>query len=134
MKPEFLMLAIGLLGFAVARANTEPAPCYGEKGKKNDIAGIILQSESKKPLKDVLVTAYLASKKEKAVQTDEMGNYNFEELKPGSYKFVFEKWGFKRVTKEKVVIRTDETFELNIEMIESKDFDLIPSPLLFADF
>ena len=133
MKPKFLMLTLGLLGFALAKANTglEPDP---EKGKKNDLAGIILHCESKKPLKDVVVTAYLISKKEKAVQTDEAGNYGFEELKPGTYKFVFEKSGYKRVTKEKVVVKTDEAFQLNIEMIESKDFDFVPSPLLFADF
>lgn len=132
MKPKLLMLAILLLGFAVAKANTEPDPS-NEKEKKNDLAGIILHCESRKPLKDVIVTAYLVSKKEKAVQTDEAGNYGFEELKPGTYKFVFEKSGYKRVTKEKVVVKTDEAFQLNIEMIESKDFDLVPSPLLFAD-
>ena len=135
MRSKFLSLAIGLLGFVVAKADTGPDPDPAtEKGKKNDLAGIILHGESKKPLKDVVVTAYLVSKKEKAVQTDEAGNYGFEELKPGTYKFVFEKSGYKRVTKEKVVVKTDEGFQLNIEMIESKDFNLVPSPLLFADF
>jgi hypothetical protein len=136
MKPKFLLLTIGLLSFAFAQADTgpDPEPPGCEKGKKNDLAGVILHGESKKPLKDVVVTAYLVSKKEKAVQTDETGNYGFEELKPGTYKFVFEKSGYKRVTKEKVVVKTDEGFQLNIEMIESKDFDLVPSPLLFADF
>jgi len=85
-------------------------------------------------LKDVNVTAYLVSKKEKTVTTDEVGNYSFDELKPGTYKFVFEKAGFKKVTKEKVVVKTDEGFQLNIEMIENKDFELVPSPLHFADF
>ncbi len=134
MKPKFFLLSIGLLGFAVAKANAEPEPSCELKGKKNDLAGVILHSESKKPLKDVLVTAYLVSKKEKAVQTDEAGNYGFEELKPGTYKFVFEKSGYKRVTREKIVVKPDEGFLLNIEMIESKDFNLVPSPLLFADF
>jgi len=127
-------MAISLLGFAVAKANVEPEPSCSENGKKNDLGGIILESENKKPLKAVIVTAYLVSKKEKAVQTDEMGTYGFEELKPGTYKFVFEKSGYKRVTKEKVVVRTHEAFQLNIEMIESKEFDIVPSPLIFADF
>jgi hypothetical protein len=132
MKPSLILLGIGLLGFATAKANAEPDPTA--RGKKNDLMGVILHGESKKPLKDVTVTAYLVSKKEKAVQTDEAGNYGFEELRPGTYKFVFEKSGYKRVTKEKVVVKTDEGFQLNIEMIESKEFDLVPSPLLFADF
>lgn len=134
MKPKLLLLAIGLLGVVMAKANTGPeSPCF-EKGKKNDLAGVILHSESKKPLKDVIVTAYLTSTKQKAVQTDESGNYGFDELKPGTYKFVFEKSGYKKVTKEKVVVKTDEAFQLNIEMIESKEFDIVPSPMLFADF
>ena len=134
MKLKLLLMVVGLLGFAVAKANAEPEPPCPEKGKKNDLAGIILHSENKKPLKDVIVTAYLLSKKEKAVQTDETGSYGFEELKPGTYKFVFEKSGYKKVTKEKVVVKTDESFQLNIEMIETKEFDIVPSPLLFADF
>ena len=132
MKSKLLLMAIGLLGFAVAKANVDPEPPCHEKGKKNDLAGLILHSESKKPLKDVIVTAYLVSKKEKAVQTDETGNYGFEELKPGLYKFVFEKTGYKKVTKEKVVVKTDEAFQLNIEMIETADFEIMPSPFHFT--
>jgi hypothetical protein len=47
---------------------------------------------------------------------------------------VFEKDGYKKVTKEKVSIKTDETFQLRIEMIEAEDFNLMPSPLYFTDF
>ena len=57
-----------------------------------------------------------------------------DELKAGVYKFVFEKAGFKKVTKDKVVVRTDEAFQLNIEMIQDNGFDLMPSPLHFTDF
>lgn len=133
MKPKILLLTIGVLGFAVAKANTDPNPCKDRK-KIDEINGIIIQSDSKKPLKDVSVTAYSVSKKEKTVQTDESGNYSFDELKPGTYKFVFEKAGYRKVTKEKVIVKTDETFQLNIEMIESRDFELKPSPLHFSDF
>lgn len=134
MKPKFFLLAISLLGFVVAKANADPETSDLPTGKKNDLVGVVSHAENKKPLKDVNVTAYLVSKKEKAVTTDETGVYAFDELKPGTYKFVFEKAGFKRVTKEKVVVRTDEAFQLNIEMIESKDFDIVPSPLHFTDF
>ena len=134
MQPKLIFIAVGLLGFAVANASGEPVFTDPGKGKRNDLSGVILHSESKKPLKDVMVTAYRVSKKEKAVSTDESGNYGFEELEPGTYKFVFEKSGYKKVTKERVVVKTDETFQLNIEMIESKSFHIVPSPLLFADF
>jgi hypothetical protein len=133
MKPRVFLLAIGLLGFVAAKANNDD-PGTGIKGKKDDINGLVTHSESKKPMKDVTVTAYLVSKKEKLVMTDDAGNFSFDELKPGTYKFVFEKAGFKRVTKEKVVVKADEAFQLNIEMIETSQYDLAPSPFHFSDF
>ncbi len=135
MKPKAILLAVGLLGFVAAKANgDDPGDPGNGKGKKDDLNGTVTHSDSKKPLKDVTVTAYLVSKKEKLVLTDEAGSFAFDELKPGTYKFVFEKTGFKKVTKEKVVVKTDEGFQLNIEMIESKNYDLMPSPFHFSDF
>jgi Carboxypeptidase regulatory-like domain len=138
MKNKLLLLALSLFTFVIAKANGGPDPDSGTtsvKGKKNDITGVVVSSaDNKKPLSEVNVTAYLVSKKEKVIQTDESGIYAFDDLKPGTYKFVFEKTGFKKVTKEKVVIKTDESFQLNIEMIESRNFDLVPSPLHFTDF
>ena len=127
MKQRLVLLAISLLGFVVANA------CPGDgKGKKDELNGVVLHSETRKPLKDVNITAYSISKKEKMVITDDEGNFSFDELKPGTYKFVFEKAGFKRITKEKVVIKTDEAFQMNIEMIESNDFEIMPSPFHFG--
>jgi len=130
MKPKALLITAMILGGSLcARAGNGPGD-----GKKDDINGTVTHSESKKPLKDVSVTAYLISKKEKVELTDEAGNFAFDELKPGVYKFVFEKAGFKKVTKDKVVVKTDEAFQLNIEMIQDNGFDLMPSPLHFTDF
>ena len=130
MKPKILLLMAGLFGFAVAKAG-DNGP--GD-GKKDDLNGIVIHSESKKAMKDVSITAYLVSKKEKVVLTDEDGGFSFDELKPGTYKFVFEKAGFKKITKEKVVIKADDGFQMNIEMIEKDDFDIMPSPFHFSDF
>lgn len=132
MKQKFFMLAISMLGFAAAKAG-DVAPGGPGDGKKDDLNGTVIHSENKKPLKDVTVTAYLVSKKEKIEITDEDGGFAFDVLKPGIYKFVFEKAGFKKITKEKVVIKTDEAFQLNIEMIENTDFEIMPSPFHFAD-
>lgn len=135
MKPKVILLAVGLLGFVAAKANgDDPGAGNCQKGKKDDLNGTVTHSDSKKPLKDVIVTAFLVSKKEKIVLTDEEGGFAFDELKPGTYKFVFEKAGFKKVTKEKIVVKTDEAFQLNIEMIESASYDLMPSPFHFSDF
>jgi 5-hydroxyisourate hydrolase-like protein (transthyretin family) len=106
----------------------------GEPGKKiNEIAGSVLDAETRKPLKEVVVTAYSSNKKEKFVITDEAGRFDLDDLKTGTYKLVFEKDGYRKVTKDKVVIKTDETFQMRIEMTESEGFDLMPSPFLFFD-
>jgi hypothetical protein len=124
MKLKFFLLTVSLFGFAAAKAGT----CGPGEGKKDELNGFVFHSESKKPLKDVSVTAILITKKEKVVMTDDDGSFAFDELKPGTYKFIFEKAGFKKITKEKVVIKTDEAFQMNIEMIESNDFEIMPSP------
>jgi len=119
------MLAIGLMGFVVANATEVIGP--GD-GRKDELNGTVLHAETKKPLKDVTVTAILISKKEKVEVTNDEGGFSFDELKPGTYKFVFEKAGYRKITKEKVVIKTDEAFQLNIEMIENSDYEIMPSP------
>ena len=130
MKQKLFMLAISLLGFVAVKANNGGP---GD-GKKDELNGTVVHSDTKKPLKDVSVTAVLVSKKEKIVFTEDNGTYAFDELKPGTYKFIFEKAGFKKITKEKVVIKTNEAFQLNIEMITQNDFDILPSPFHFTDF
>ncbi|MGB2704388.1 MAG: carboxypeptidase-like regulatory domain-containing protein [Chitinophagaceae bacterium] len=132
MKQKLLMLTISLLGFVAVKANNGGSG-PGD-GKKDELNGTVVHSETKKPLKDVSVTAVLVSKKEKVVFTEDNGTYAFDELKPGTYKFIFEKAGFKKITKEKVVIKTNEAFQLNIEMIAQNDFDILPSPFHFTDF
>src|SRR5687767_1006423 len=135
MKSKVLLLALGLFGFVAAKANIDdPGDPGNGKGKKDELNGVVTSSDSKKPLSNVTVTAYLVSRKEKMVMTDDEGGFAFDELKPGTYKFVFEKAGFKKVTKEKVVVKTDEAFQLNIEMIESRDYDIMPTPFHFSDF
>jgi hypothetical protein len=133
MKRKLLLLALLFSATAfVARANNGPG--NGEDCTKKDIGGGVVNADTRKPMANVVVTAYTNSKKEKAVTTDNSGNYSFNDLKPGTYKLVFEKSGFKKVTKDKVVIRGDEGFMLNIEMDEESEFPIIPGQLLFSDF
>ncbi len=127
MKPKTLLLiATFVLGSLIAKAKVDPDP-----GKKDDIMGSVMNAEGKKPLKDVSITAYLFSKKEKVVITDGTGAYAFDDLKPGIYKFVFEKEGYKKVVKEKVTVKVDEAFQLDIEMLEDNSADVMPSPSHF---
>jgi hypothetical protein len=128
MKTKILLLiSTFVLGSLIVKANgSDPVT-----GKKQDILGSVLTAEGKKPLKNVSVTAYLYSKKEKVVITDGTGAYSFDDLKPGLYKFVFEKEGFKKVVKEKVCVKVDEAFQMDIEMLEDEAADLMPSPSHF---
>jgi Carboxypeptidase regulatory-like domain len=82
-------------------------------------------------LKDVTITAVLLNKKEKYTISGIDGEYGLSELKPGVYKIVFEKDGYRKVVKEKVTIKANTQIELNIEMEQGLYFDLAPSPLHF---
>jgi hypothetical protein len=116
-----------------AKANTDPG--HGEESaKKSDLAGGVFHSESKKPLVSVVVTAYTGNKKEKVVLTDSNGNFSFDELKPGTYKFVFEKDGFKKVSRERTISRVDEGLQVKVQLEEHNSFDFMPGPSHFFDY
>ena len=132
MKIKLLLLGCLMVFASVfSKANAMSTESDGST-KKSDINGGVFHNETKKPLANVSITAYLTSnKKEKVVVSDANGNYAFDDLKPGVYKFVFEKDGFKKVTRDKVLIKTDDGFQLNVEMAEEKDFDFVPGAFNF---
>lgn len=135
MRVKLLLLTLAFSFTAlVASAKMTPPPGNGGEtsNKKVDIAGGVVSADTKRPLSNVNVVAYTNSKKEKAASTDQYGNYYFNDLKPGTYKLVFQKDGYKKVTKDKVVIRSDEGCQLNIEMEEADEFQIMPG-LLFTD-
>lgn len=105
-----------------------------ENIKKSDVMGGVFNYDTKKPLSHVSVTAYSNTKKEKVIVTDSHGNFSFNDLKPGTYRFVFEKEGYKKVIKEKYIARADEAQQLNIHMQEHASFDFMPGPSQFFDF
>jgi uncharacterized GH25 family protein len=104
-----------------------------DKSKKSDITGGVYDTDSKKPIPNVSITAFTLNKKEKVVFTDANGNFSFEDLKQGTYKFVFEKSGYRKQTKEKILTRVDEALQLNINLEEHFIFDFMPGPSHFFD-
>ncbi|MFT3701519.1 MAG: carboxypeptidase-like regulatory domain-containing protein [Agriterribacter sp.] len=121
MKLKYILSAALLLFFSAAMANndTETQPTGTPPESNIDIQllnGVVLDMDSRKPLKDVNVTAIYQSKKEKVVSTDINGGFSFVMLKPGTYRLVFEKEGYKKVIKEKVEIKEKEPVQMNIEM------------------
>jgi hypothetical protein len=130
-KLFFLTIVLAVIAFTARANNTDPS-CNGEENKKNDIAGGVIHTDTRKPLSNVSVTAYSATKKEKVVYTDANGWYAFSELRAGTYKLVFEKDGYKKVTRDKVIIRPEEGSQVNIEMDDEEEFRILPGS--FFDF
>jgi uncharacterized membrane protein len=133
MKRKILLVIASLfLCITASFANNEN---NGEKKNKAepDMTGNITHAETGKPLKDVIVTAYNTTKKEKVVLSDGSGNFSLADLKPGTYKFTFEKDGYRKYTRDKVTLKTNEDYLLNIELNEDEEvFDMIPSTLHFS--
>ncbi len=129
MKFRILLLTC-FMAIGALWANARNTSTGTTADTKKDVNGTVFSNITRKPLSNVSITAYSSTKKEKAITTDESGTFYFDDLKPGIYKFVFEKEGFKKVTKEKM-IHTDETFQLNIEMVEKEDFEFVPGTFHF---
>jgi carboxypeptidase family protein len=128
MKMKLLLSGFAISASLFANANNGNGE---DNTRKSDMMGCVFHNETKKPLKDVCITAYIASKKEQVITTNENGDYSFEDLKPGVYKFVFQKDGYKKVIKDRVFIKTDDGFQMNIEMFETEDFNFMPGAFSF---
>ena len=105
-----------------------------EKNEDPDMNGSVIAAETGKPIKDVSIIAYSNSKKEKSVFSNASGTFSMADLKPGIYKFVFQKEGYEKVVREKMVLKANEDYQLSIQMFEEENvFDLMPSPLRLTD-
>ncbi len=135
MKYKFFLFAAFALLFTVSASAADDPINGGENDvKRSDVVGGVFHNESKKPLGKVSVTVYSATKKEKVVVTDNNGNYSFNDLNPGSYKFVFEKDGYRKVVKTKTINKINAASMLNIQMEQHSTFDFMPGPSHFFDF
>ncbi len=115
-----------------AFANTGNTGGGKDKKEDPDMNGFITEAETGKPMKDVNITAYSNSKKEKSVTSNANGSFTLADLKPGIYKFVFQKDGFEKVIRDKMVLKAKEDYQLIIQMSEQENiFDMMPSPLRF---
>ncbi len=133
MKAMRLTLTAGLI-LSVLIAKADGGGGKEKKGRINgeDIYGHVTNAGTDRPLKDVTITAILLSRKEKITVTGITGEFGMDELKPGTYKLVFEKDGFKRVIKEKVTVKPNSSVQVNVEM-EDRDYDIGPTPFRFME-
>jgi Carboxypeptidase regulatory-like domain len=95
------------------------------------IYGGVHQANTNKPLRDVIITLIQQNtNREKMFQTNGSGEFGIDDLRPGTYRIVFQKDGYKKVVKDKIVVKTDNVIELQIEM-EETGYDLSPFPFHF---
>jgi hypothetical protein len=130
----FLLTLFALTATLAAQANITPPGNGEESARKADLMGGVYSNDSKKPLGNVTVTAtHLSTKKEKVVLTDADGNYSFNDLETGVYKFVFNKSGYKKLVKDKVQVRQEEAFQMDIGLVPHSTYDFLPGPFSFSD-
>lgn len=126
----FLAFA-GLLSQTAAANNCLKPPNNGSESK-NEIMGSVYSQENRKPLRDVVVTAFhTAQKKEFRAVTDQQGNFSFNDLKPGMYRLSFDREGYRKVNRDKVLVKTDDGFQINVGMEEDNDFEWMPGTFNF---
>lgn len=130
-----LLLTVLAIGATLwAQAEMIPPGIGDEDVRKADLMGGVYNNDSKKPLGNVTVTAlHMSTKKEKVTLTDAEGNYSFTDLEAGIYRFSFTKNGYKKYIKEKVQIREDEGFQMDVGMAPHSTYDFLPGPFTFSD-
>jgi 5-hydroxyisourate hydrolase-like protein (transthyretin family) len=134
-KIGWMMMAAGVMGTFTGFASQDI-----DNNGELDVKGVVLNADTKKPLGKVNVILYQDSRKEKTVQTKEDGTFQLDDLKPGTYKVVFEKNGFRKVIKEKLELKVQEFDRVNpkavssptlmIQMPEKEGESLMPPSLL----
>jgi phage gp45-like len=107
-------------------------PGLGLTVEPESVFGKVRHANTDKPLGDVIVTVYGPDRKQQTSVSDDTGRYGLQNLKPGTYKIIFEKDGFRKVVKEKVTVREKGALELNIEMDDGGIF-ILPMPLHFFE-
>lgn len=128
-----LMITGMALALAVGRSMAEERnlPDPGNAIDPELVSGSVRHAGKDKPLKDVLITVFEeSSSKSRTVLTDEEGVFGLSSLRPGTYKIVFQKDGFRKVVREKVTVKPDAGIRLDIEM-EEIPYELGPSPFHF---
>lgn len=136
MKWKLLLLTVVAASASLlASAKMAPPGVGDESAKKADLVGGVYNNDTKKPVGSVTITAtHLSSKKEKVVTTDGDGNYTFSDLDAGYYKFAFVKTGYKKVVKDKVLIRQDEAFQIDVALTPHSTYDFLPGPFTFSEY
>lgn len=108
-----LLACAVVLGFSIAAKASDEV----------EVAGRVVDADTKKPIREVVITALHTATKEQSILTNVGGSYAFGELKPGTYKITFQAEGYKKIVKEKIVVKPNSTVLMNIEMLAEDDIE-----------
>ena len=89
---------------------------YSQDSPKGNLEGIVVDASNKNYL--IGVNIYILNKN-LGTTTNEKGNYSFKDLPVGTYTIRFSYIGYEKVTKTDIIIRSERTTYLNIEMQNS---------------
>ncbi|WAS89371.1 MULTISPECIES: YfbK domain-containing protein [unclassified Corallococcus] len=109
--------------------SAEPALAQPDAGAvgKSVIIGTVIDTETKKPLPDVVVTATSPSLVgEQTVVTDANGNYRIPQLPAGTYTLRFEKEAFKPYVRNELQLLLNRTIRVNVEMLPESFSSTMP--------
>jgi hypothetical protein len=82
------------------------------------LTGIVVDTQSHKPLKDVIVTATSSALQgEQVVVTDEAGFYRIPDLPAGEYSLSFAADAYKALARGDIKLRSDVTLRVNVELL-----------------
>jgi hypothetical protein len=105
-RPLALLGAVLLSSTALAQASNSV------------LTGNVVDSSTKAPLPDVVVTATSPSLQgEQVVVTDATGLYRVPQLPPGTYTLRFEKESFRPYSRGGIDVAADRTLRLNVELL-----------------
>lgn len=114
MNKYYLFLGLFLLLAASASAFTGGHP--GDTEGSN-ITGKVVNTSDAKPMKEVtVIVSSPCLAKPQTVRTDVQGNFNFVQLEPCVYKLTFQTDGYKKITKEKILVVSDKETHIKVTM------------------
>jgi hypothetical protein len=88
------------------------------RAQSSTLLGTVLDSESRIPVTDVIVTATSPSLEgERTTATDARGAYRMSGLPPGSYTLRFEKEQFEPYARADIPLRLNRTLRVNVELL-----------------
>jgi len=103
---------LALLGLLVS------GPVRAQAQGTGSLTGTVVDSSTKAPVADVVVTATSpALQGEQVSVTDSTGTYRIPQLPPGKYTLRFEKESYKPFSRGEITLDADRTLRLNVELL-----------------